>query len=44
MGRLCLRELVTGTAHMVPFLRLYARWRKDGVGLNEAVERFLQAY
>ena len=44
MGRLCLRELVTGTAHMVPFLRLYARWRKKGVGLNEAVERFLQAY
>ena len=40
MGRLCLRELVTGTAHMVPFLRLYARWRRDGVGLNEAVERF----
>jgi hypothetical protein len=29
---------------MVPFLRLYARWRRDGVGLNEAVKRFLQAY
>ena len=44
MGRLCLRELVTGTSHLVPFLRLYARWQKEGIGLNQAIERFLQAY
>lgn len=44
MGRLFLRELVTGTAQYVPFLRLYAHWSAEGIGLDKAVERFLQEF
>jgi predicted phosphodiesterase len=44
IGRLCFRELVTGTPHLVPFLRLYPRWRDENLGLDEAVQRFFQRY
>lgn len=45
MGRLFFRELVTATQQIVPFLRLYAQWSKEGaLSLNQALERFLNQY
>jgi predicted phosphodiesterase len=45
MGRLFLREVVTATQQLVPFLRLYAHWSAQGpLSLAEAVDRFLNAY
>jgi predicted phosphodiesterase len=45
MGRLFLREVVTATQQIVPFLRLYAQWAKEGdISLNQALERFLNQY
>jgi len=45
IGRLFLRELVTASQYMVPFLRLYAQWSKtETVSLAQAVERFLNSY
>jgi len=42
MGHLFFREIVTAAQHIVPFLRLYAQWAKEGeVSLADAVERFL---
>jgi len=42
MGRLFLRELLTGAHHIVPFLRLYNQWSQQGeISLSRAVERFL---
>lgn len=45
MGRLFLRELVTATQQMVPFLRLYAQWSQAGpLPLAQAYDRFLNGY
>lgn len=45
MGRLFFREVVTATQQIVPFLRLYAQWSKEGnISLTQAVERFLNQY
>jgi predicted phosphodiesterase len=41
MARLFRREVVTAAHHMVPFLRAYAHWQKEGLSLARAVERFL---
>ena len=41
MARLYLREILTGSPHIVPFLRAYARWKKKGdLSLSAAFERF----
>jgi predicted phosphodiesterase len=39
MARLYLREIQTGSPHIVPFLRAYHHWRKE-LSLSQAVERF----
>jgi diadenosine tetraphosphatase ApaH/serine/threonine PP2A family protein phosphatase len=45
IGRLFLREVVTATQHLVPFMRLYARWTEEAsLSLDAAVERFLNSY
>jgi hypothetical protein len=42
MGHLFFRELVTASQQIVPFLRLYTQWSKQGdISLSRAVERFL---
>ena len=42
MGHLFFREVVTGSHQIVPFLRLYAQWSKQGdISLSQAVDRFL---
>lgn len=42
MGRLLMREVATASYYMVPFLRTYARWCKEGeIPLGKAVERWL---
>jgi predicted phosphodiesterase len=42
MGRLFFREVVTASQQIVPFLRLYTQWSKQGdISLSQAVERFL---
>lgn len=42
MGRLFFRELVTASQQLVPFLRLYAQWSKNGkISLAQAVDKFL---
>ena len=45
MGRLFFREVTTASHHLVPFLRLYARWQKEGdITLRQAEERFFNHY
>ena len=42
MARLYLREILTGSPQIVPFLRAYSRWKKLGdISLSAAFERFL---
>lgn len=42
MGHLFFREVVTASHQIVPFLRLYSQWSKQGdISLSQAVERFL---
>jgi hypothetical protein len=42
MGHLFFREVVTASQQIVPFLRLYSQWTKQGdISLSQAVERFL---
>lgn len=42
MGRLFFREVVTASHQIVPFLRLYTQWSKQGnMSLSQAVDRFL---
>jgi predicted phosphodiesterase len=42
MGRLFFREVLTASQQIVPFLRLYAQWSKQGDNsLSRAVDRFL---
>lgn len=42
MGRLYCREVATAAHQIVPFLRLYAQWSKQGaITLSQALERFL---
>lgn len=42
MGHLYFREVVTASHQIVPFLRLYAQWSKQGdISLSKAVDRFL---
>ena len=42
MGRLFFREVVTASQQIVPFLRLYAQWSKQGdISFSQAVDRFL---
>lgn len=42
MGHLFFREVMTATQHIVPFLRLYTQWSKQGdITLAQAVDRFL---
>ena len=42
MALLYMREVATGSFHIVPFLRAYARWSREGaVTLDEALERYL---
>lgn len=42
MARLFFREVVTASHQIVPFLRLYAQWSKQGdLSLSQAVDRFL---
>jgi hypothetical protein len=42
MGHLFFREVVTASHQIVPFLRLYAQWSKQGeISLSQAVDRFL---
>lgn len=41
MARLFQREVMTASFHIVPFLRLYAKWSKqEDLSLSQAVERF----
>lgn len=45
IGRLFLREVVTATQQIIPFLRLYAHWSAEApLPLDEAVNRFLNSY
>ena len=45
IGRLFLREVVTASQQLVPFLRLYARWLQEGhLSLNQALDRFLNGF
>jgi predicted phosphodiesterase len=42
MGHLFFREVVTASPQIVPFLRLYAHWSKQGdISLSQALDRFL---
>jgi predicted phosphodiesterase len=42
MGHLFYREVVTASPHIVPFLRLFTQWSKQGdISLSRAVDRFL---
>jgi diadenosine tetraphosphatase ApaH/serine/threonine PP2A family protein phosphatase len=42
MGHLFFREVVTASHQIVPFLRLYTQWSKQGdISLSRAVDRFL---
>ena len=42
MGHLFFREVVTASHQIVPFLRLYNQWSKQGdISLSQAVDRFL---
>ena len=44
IGRLYLREIITGSHHIVPFLRLYGQWcQETSITLSQAVDRFLTA-
>ncbi|HEU4328413.1 MAG TPA: metallophosphoesterase family protein [Roseiflexaceae bacterium] len=43
MARLYQREVATGAHQIVPFLRAYSAWSREGpLGLEEALERFLK--
>ncbi|GIV95643.1 MAG: metallophosphoesterase [Herpetosiphonaceae bacterium] len=43
IGRLFLREVMTATFQIVPFLRAYERWSAhEPISLSEALERFLR--
>jgi predicted phosphodiesterase len=45
MGRLFFREVITASHSVVPFLRLYFRWQKEGtITLRQAEERFLNHF
>jgi hypothetical protein len=45
VGRLYLREIVTASYQIVPFLRAYERWNKAApLSLSQGVERFLNQY
>ena len=45
MSRLLLREVATGTHHMVPYLRDSAKWSKNGeLSLEKGIENFLNCY
>lgn len=45
MGRLYMREVATAGPQIVPFLRAYARWSRDGdIALADAVDKFLTRY
>jgi predicted phosphodiesterase len=42
MAHLYFREVLTASHHIVPFLRLYSQWSKQGeISLSQAVDRFL---
>jgi hypothetical protein len=42
MGRLFLREVMTASHQIVPFLRLFSQWSKQGdISLAQAVDRFM---
>jgi len=42
MGHLFFREVVTASQQIVPFLRLFTQWSKQGdISLSQAVDRFL---
>ncbi len=42
MGHLFFREVMTASHQIVPFLRLYSQWSKQGdISLSRAVDRFL---
>ena len=42
MARLFFREVLTASQQIVPFLRLYAQWSRQGhISLSQAVDRFL---
>lgn len=44
MAKLYLRELITATAQISPFLRFYKQWSEVGnLSLNQAVDKFLGA-
>ncbi len=43
MGHLFFREVLTASHQIVPFLRCYAQWSKQGeISLSQAVDRFLR--
>lgn len=42
IARLYMREVATASFHIVPFLRAYARWSREGeIALEAALERYL---
>jgi len=43
MACLFQRTVATAAHHLIPFMRYYAHWRQEGLSLERAVERFLNA-